>query len=65
MHQVKLDIMQLLSPMRLIDMLCTRISEDIASQIRIISMQVINQICDDVHENYKVICLAGLVLRLK
>lgn len=46
-------------------MLCTRISEDVASQIRIISMQVINQICDDVHENYKVICLAGLVLRLK
>jgi hypothetical protein len=52
--------MKLLSPLRLVDMLYYTPTQS----IQFATMQIINQICDEVAENYKLICLSGLLVHL-
>lgn len=58
----------MLSPLRLVDMLsCTYYAFGPCPnyQIQFAAMQLLNQICDDVPQNYKLICLSGLLSHLK
>lgn len=60
--------MEMLSPLRLVDMLsCSYSAFGPCSnyQIQFAAMQLLNQICDDVPQNYKLICLSGLLSHLK
>lgn len=64
--QVKLQVMEQLSPLRLVDVLgCSYWFGVHNLSIQFATLQLINQICDDAPKNYKLICLSGLLSHLK
>lgn len=65
-QQIKIQVMEELSPLRLVEVLNCSYSAGYQNYpMQFASLQLINQICDETPKNYKLICLSGILAHLK
>jgi len=63
---LKQQVMENLSPLRLVDVLACSYGQGIQNfPLQFATLQLVNQICDEAPMNYKLICLSGILAHLK